>query len=140
LGGIVVYTTLLYENNDDSSISLAEYNQHTAHAALSNLHYLKIGEAKALEDHLVEIVPLDAKMMNALIESGIYDSEDNERFTNYLVLLAVMDEKINIPSWRTNTEFQSILGKVRRNHKSHADRLRCRNWSRPMWLEPDDCA
>jgi len=140
LGGIVVYTALQYGSDDDSSVSLVMYNQHMAHKALSYLHYLKIGEASALEEHLVEIIPLDAKMMNGSMELGVLGSEDNERYTNFLVLLAIMDEKINIPSWRTNAEFQLILEKVRRNHKLYADTLRCRNWSKPMWLEPDDCA
>ena len=143
-GAIVGYvahaTVSIWSANGPFAVSAATYNRHSASKALSNLHYLKIGEAQTLEESLVETVATDAILIDEMLNSYAIEAEDVEATKSFLVLLAVMDEKFEIPKWRANKKLQSVLGKTRQINKEKANKLRCLNWSKPMWVDRGSCA
>jgi hypothetical protein len=102
------------------------------------LHRLMIGEVGSVEKSLARDIAYDVKAFSNPESRQTLSVEDLKRLSQSLVLLAVMQEKMNVDSWKSESEF---LGRIKAEATSNpklADTFRCKDWSKPMWVD-DDC-
>ena len=103
------------------------------------LHRIKLGEIKSVENSMEFEIAVDAKAMDEILSGNKATKQEAEKMFNTLRLLSVMNEKLEIKQWRTDSELLKIFKKAHENDPDHASKLRCRDWSKPMWAGTKGC-
>jgi len=60
---------------------------------------------------------------------------ERERAYGLLRLIAVQNERYPIPSWKGDKQVNEILEAALKENPEHANSLRARNWTKPMWQQ-----
>lgn len=102
------------------------------------LHRLMIGEVSSVEESLARDIAYDVKAFSNPESRQKLSAEDLKRLDQNMVLLAVMQEKMDVDLWKKESEF---LGRIKAEAISNpklAATLRCKDCFKPMWVG-DDC-
>jgi hypothetical protein len=106
---------------------------------VDTLHRFKIGKSESLEAELEQDVLLDATLLNSLLKDKALSESDRKRINGDLRLISVMNEKFTIESWRSDKEFVKVLEAAQHDDEAHVAKLRCFDWSQPMWVGKPLC-
>lgn len=105
----------------------------------SSLHYIKIGKTNELEKYIEQRIASYAKLMNSEMIDEQTTAQETNKIKRYLQLLSVMNEKFNIDLWKKDKELTDIFAAVQAADKNHIEKLRCLDWSQPMWSDKKKC-
>ena len=140
--GFVVGLTLNTAISEEIQLPNISYSTHIAHSAvytIDSLHKLKLGDVKSVEDSMEFGLMVDAKVMHEIITSRKSTKEETTKLYQMLRLLSVMNEKIEIKQWRSDSELLKIFKQAQENDPTHTSKLRCFNWEKPMWVDTKGC-
>tara|TARA_R110001599_G_C12250064_1_gene659483 strand:+ start:791 stop:1090 length:300 start_codon:yes stop_codon:yes gene_type:complete len=97
-----------------------------------------IGKVSDVEHSLARDIAFDIKEMSHPKSRQLLNASANGDFSKLLVLVAVMNEKMDVSIWKDDPEFLSLVSAEANSNPDFADKLRCKDWSRQMWVG-DDC-
>ncbi|MEP5837472.1 MAG: hypothetical protein ABJ322_07120 [Marinobacter sp.] len=103
------------------------------------LHRLLIGEVSSVKESVAKDIAFDVKALAVPTNSEELSTEEMVRLERLLVLLAIMQEEMNVGQWREEPEFLKRLDAAAKAYPDLAQQFRCKDWSKPMWVS-DDCA
>ena len=115
------------------------YLMREATFATDKLHRIKLGEIKSVEDSLEFEIAVDAKAMSEILSGHKATKQETEKMFKSLRLFSVMNEKFEIKQWRSDPVLLKIFKNAQENDPAHTAKLRCYNWSKPMWVNNNSC-
>ena len=102
------------------------------------LHRQMIGEVSSVENSLARDIAFDVQELSIPEFRQNFDAEEMKRLDKLLTLLAVMQEKIDVGLWKSESKFLNLINAAASSNPEHAATLRCKDWSKPMWVG-DEC-
>jgi hypothetical protein len=107
-------------------------------ARVELLHRLMIGEVSSVKQSLARDIAYDVKAFSNPESKQKLSTDELERLDKLMILLAVMQEQMNVDSWREESEFLATINAEAKSNPKLAATFRCKDWSKPMWVD-DDC-
>ena len=120
-------------------ITYAEHMILMSSFTLERLHRLKINKHESVEQSMEVSLASDAKSLFNILEHGKPTPADRKSIYGILRLLSVMNEKIKIDLWRSDELLQDIFKTAQDNDPEHTKKLRCYDWTQPMWKNTKGC-
>jgi hypothetical protein len=115
-------------------VSAMNYVGYTTVSRVQYLHLLNIDQTSHLRRDLENTLIHDVHALWSLAQQPISAAE-RERAYGLLRLIAVQNERYPVPSWKGDKQVIEILEAALKENPGHADSLRARNWTRPMWQQ-----
>jgi hypothetical protein len=110
------------------------YVGYTTVSRVQYLHLLNIDQASQLRRDLENTLIHDVHALWSLTQLPISAAE-RERAYGLLRLIAVQNEQYPVPSWKADMLVNDILDAALKENSEHANSLRARNWTKPMWQQ-----
>ena len=121
-------------------VSNVTYVSHQVTNTTDLLHRIKINDVASLENDLEEQIASDVRDIVQLIKRGAISSEEAQRLNEHLVMISVLNEKFEIPSIKASKELIIELKLAQKKYPELVQKLRCNDWSKPMWVGKDVCS
>jgi hypothetical protein len=118
---------------EDTTISIARYNTHTASNNLETLHRIQINDTAGLREQLENSLVNDVNLIWSSITNDSTSKEDRDNAYSMLRLIAVQNETFPIKSLSTDTNITKILKTALQDDPAHTEQLRRQDWSKPKW-------
>ena len=117
------------------SVSAFDYQAHGTAFRVMDLHMLNIGESRQLQHYLQQRISSDVLALSEMLKQYELSTKERTRAQHLLTLIAVQNEKFPVPEWKSDDDVMAALNTALAENPAYADKVRARNWSKPMWQE-----
>jgi len=116
-------------------VSAFDYQAHGTAFRVMDLHMLNIGESRQLQHYLQQRISSDVLALSEMLKQYELSTKERTRAQHLLTLIAVQNEKFPVPEWKSDDDVMAALNTALAENPAYADKVRARNWSKPMWQE-----
>ncbi len=122
--------------NEAVQIPYFDYIKFRVNEDIDVLHKIKIDDVKSIEEKMEAMLAHNAELLYSVAkEDKTISKKDIDSIYGQLILLSIMNEKFHIENWQENDYLQQIFKEVQLTNKEQTSKLRCFNWSKPMWVD-----
>ena len=127
-----------FSSETSNTVTLSEYNTHTAAEHLEFLHNASINNMQKYREGIEQSLSSEVIIIWSGINNKDTTPKDKEQSYKILRLIAVQNEKYPIAAINSNPDAVSILNKAIENDEAHTKWLRSQDWTKPKW-SPKSC-
>ena len=102
---------------------------------VDTMHHILIDDSKGLFESNATHSAEFALLMDKWLAEEDLSEKEREWFEMQLTLMSVMSEKFEIEVWNKNDNLKDAFERIQEKQPEKVDGYRCRNWSKPMWLD-----
>lgn len=115
------------------NISYATYTLHQNALAVEHLHRLKIDRTESVIQSLERTIESQIGELSLLSQNENLSKLERNRIKTQLVLIAVMQTKLDLKQGEQPPEVRMILAEILEERKEEYARFECFDWTEPMW-------
>ena len=127
------------KNPKDLPFDLQHYN-YDASSGIDRLHKLKLGDIDSVRNSYEFDLAFDGKILYEAANEYSVSPEQKQSIYGMLRLMSVLNEKYPVKAWQSDSELLEIFSAVQKLDPAQTEDMRCRDWSKPMWVGSVECA